>query len=67
MGFALPLDNGSIVRKVMKHKKLLVIKSSAKIQMCANSVSQLVFHEIESVKCVFVFNISKNLDIGNLY
>jgi hypothetical protein len=67
MGFALPLGNGLIVRKVMKYKKLLAIKSNAKIQMCADSVSQLVLHETESAKCVFVFNIAKNLDIGNLY
>jgi hypothetical protein len=67
MGFALPLGNGLIVTKVMKHKKLLAIKSSAKIQMCVDSISQLVLHETKSAKCVFVFNRTKNLDIGNLY
>jgi hypothetical protein len=51
----------------MKYKKLLAIKSSAKIQMCADSVSQPVLHETESVKCVFVFNRTKNLDSRNLY
>jgi hypothetical protein len=67
MCFALPLDNGSIIRKVVNHKTLLVIKSSAKIQMCVDSVPQLVLHEIESAKCAFVFNKTKNLDISNLY
>ncbi len=38
----------------MKHKKLLAIKSSAKIQMCADSISQPIFHETKSAKCVFV-------------
>ncbi len=65
MGFALALGNGLIVRKVMKHKKLLPIKSSAKIQMCVELISQLVLDETK--KCVFVFNRTKNLDIGDLY
>jgi hypothetical protein len=56
MGFALALGNGLIVRKVMKHKKLLAIKSSAKIQMCVDLISQSVLHETKSAKCMFVFN-----------
>jgi len=67
MSFALPLGNGLIIRKVMKHKKLLVIKSSAKIQMCADLVSQPILHETKSAKCVFVFNRTKNLDISDLH
>ncbi len=65
MGFALPLGNGLIVRKVMECKKLLAIKLNAKIQMCAELVSQPVFHKVESVKCALVFNRTKNLDSGD--
>jgi hypothetical protein len=61
VGFALPLGNGLIVRKVMECKTLLAIKLSAKIQMCAKLVSQLVFHKVESAKCAFVY---KNQELG---
>jgi hypothetical protein len=61
VGFALPLGNGLIVRKVMECKKLLAIKLSAKIQMCVELISQLVFHKIENAKCALIFNKTKNL------
>jgi hypothetical protein len=46
---------------------MLAIKSSAKIQMCVDLDLQPILHEIKSVKCVFVFNKTKNLDSGDLY
>jgi hypothetical protein len=34
----------------------MAIKSSAKIQLHAKLVSQFILHEVDSVKCVFIFN-----------
>ncbi len=65
MRFALPLDNGLIIRKVMQRKKPMAIKSNAKIQLHAKLVSQLIFHEVKNVKCVLIFNRTKNLGSGD--
>ncbi len=43
----------------------LKIKRLACVQMCAEPVSQRVFHKVESVKCALVFNRTKNLDSGD--
>ncbi len=67
MGFALPLGNGLMVRKVMEWKKLPAIKLSAKIQMHVELVSQPIFHKAENDKCAFVFNRTKNLNSGDFY
>jgi hypothetical protein len=49
----------------MEHKKPMAIKSSAKIQLHVKLVSQLILHEVKSVKCVFIFNRNKNLNNDN--
>jgi hypothetical protein len=38
---------------------------NAQVQVCVHIIPQLVFHEANNIKCYFVFNKTKNLDINN--
>jgi hypothetical protein len=61
MNFSIPLGNGLIIRKTLQSKKMLAKTPSAWVHMCVKTILQLVFHEVDIVKCSFVFDRTKNL------
>jgi hypothetical protein len=61
MNFSIPLGNGLVIKKSLQSKKMLTKTPNAWIHVCVETILQLVFHEIDSVKCSFVFDKTKNL------
>lgn len=65
MNFAIQLGNCLVIRKTLSSEKMMTKKPNAQVQVCVHIIPQLVFHEANIIKCYFVFNKTKNLDIDN--
>jgi hypothetical protein len=61
MNFSIPLGNGLVIRKTLQSKKMLTKTPSAWVHECVETILQLVFHEVDNLKCSFIIDKTKNL------
>jgi hypothetical protein len=65
MDLAIPLGNCLVTRKTLSSEKMVTKELNAQVQVCVYIIPQLAFHAANNIKCYFVFNKTKNLDIDN--